>query len=52
MFDYSQSTISQHVKVLKEAGLFLTEQKDTFTYYELNHKLLDTFATMVGNMNG
>lgn len=43
LFDYSQSTISQHVKILKESGLFLTTQKDRFTYYELNHSLLKNF---------
>ncbi len=44
MFDYSQSTISQHVKVLKEAGLFITESKDKFTYYYLNGPLLAQFT--------
>lgn len=51
MFDYSQSTISQHVKLLKEAGLFLTERKDTFTYYELNHGLLKKFISQIGALN-
>ena len=40
MFDYSQSTISQHVKILKECGLFTTEVKNKFTYYYLNKYLL------------
>ncbi|MDC8004695.1 metalloregulator ArsR/SmtB family transcription factor [Aureisphaera galaxeae] len=44
MFDYSQSTISQHVKILKECGLFITESKDKFTLYYLNKELLDEFA--------
>ncbi|HMB64419.1 MAG TPA: metalloregulator ArsR/SmtB family transcription factor [Eudoraea sp.] len=44
MFDYSQSTISQHVKILKETGLFITESKDRFTYYYLNKELLLTFS--------
>lgn len=52
MFDYSQSTISQHVKILKEAGLFLTEQHDKFTHYELNYELLQKFAAMVDTLNG
>lgn len=51
MFDYSQSTISQHVKILKEVGLFLTEQHDKFTHYELNHQLLKKFAGKVGALN-
>ena len=51
MFDYSQSTISQHVKILKEAGLFLTQRHDTFVYYELNYQLLEKFATTVDALN-
>ena len=44
LFDYSQSTISQHVKVLKESGLFITESKDKFTFYYLNSQLLSHFT--------
>ena len=44
MFDYSQSTISQHVKILKDCGLFITENKDRFTYYYLNKDLLKEFT--------
>jgi ArsR family transcriptional regulator len=51
MFDYSQSTISQHVKLLKEAGLFLREQQDKFTHYELNHQLLQKFASRLGSLH-
>ncbi|NAS11249.1 ArsR/SmtB family transcription factor [Poritiphilus flavus] len=47
LFDYSQSTISQHVKILKDAGLFITESKDKFTYYYLNKELLKRFGTFV-----
>ncbi len=43
MFDYSQSTVSQHVKILKDCGLFITENKDKFTFYTLNRDLLKTF---------
>ncbi|MEO1033755.1 MAG: ArsR family transcriptional regulator [Bacteroidota bacterium] len=41
MFDYAQSTVSQHVKILKESGLFITENKDKFTFYTLNRALLE-----------
>lgn len=44
MFDYSQSTVSQHVKILKEAGIFITESKDKFTLYYLNNDILKHFA--------
>ena len=43
MFDYSQSTMSQHVKILKDCGLFTTKSKDKFTLYYLNAKLLKEF---------
>lgn len=43
MFDYSQSTVSQHVKILKEAGLFITESKEKFTLYYLNKELLEDY---------
>ena len=41
LFPYSQSTISQHVKVLKEAGVFLTEEKEKYTFYQVNPALVD-----------
>ncbi|MEM6806672.1 MAG: metalloregulator ArsR/SmtB family transcription factor [Bacteroidota bacterium] len=44
MFDYSQSTLSQHVKILKDCGLFTTKAKDKFTYYYLNRELLQKFT--------
>lgn len=43
MFDYSQSTLSQHVKILKDCGLFTTKVQDKFTYYYLNRDLLKKF---------
>ena len=50
MFDYSQSTISQHVKVLKEAGLFVTEQHDKFTHYQLDYSILEKFTDTIKTM--
>ena len=44
LFDYSQSTISQHLKILKESGLFQTEVKNKFTYYSLNKYLLREYT--------
>ena len=40
LFPYSQSTISQHVKILKEAGVFLTTEKEKYTFYEVNPQLV------------
>ncbi len=44
MFDYSQSTISQHIKILKECGLFTVKTKNKFCYYYLNRELLNDFS--------
>ena len=45
LFKYSQSTISQHIKILKECGLFTVENRDKFCYYYLNKDLLNEFSS-------
>ncbi|MGI6721152.1 MAG: ArsR/SmtB family transcription factor [Anaerovoracaceae bacterium] len=35
-FDYSQATISQHMKKLVKSGLVDTKKEDRFTYYFVN----------------
>ncbi|NKI32252.1 ArsR/SmtB family transcription factor [Croceivirga thetidis] len=52
LFQYSQSTISQHVKILKEARLFLTKQHEKFTHYGLNYKLLQEYTSKVSILGG
>ena len=47
LFGYSQSAISQHVKILKESGLFLTEKQDKFTHYFLNQALLEEYRQLI-----
>ena len=49
-FDYSQSTLSQHVKVLKECGLFRVETRDKFNYYHLNRELLAEYTELLGEL--
>lgn len=44
IFPYSQSTISQHVKILKDAGIFLTENKEKYTFYSLNPAAMKELA--------
>lgn len=51
MFDYSQSTISQHLKILKECGLFTTKSKDKFTFYYLNRPLLAEFTKLIKRLS-
>ena len=50
MFDYSQSTMSQHVKILTNCGLFKVEKKDQFRYYYLNRELLAEFHSFLSNL--
>lgn len=47
LFGYSQSAISQHVKILKACGLFLSEKKDKYTHYFLNEELLAEFRNLI-----
>lgn len=47
LFGYSQSAISQHLKILKSCGLFLSEKKDKYTHYFLNEKLLAEFRALI-----
>lgn len=44
LFKYSQSTISQHIKILKDCGLFTVETRNKFCYYYLNKELLNEFS--------
>lgn len=49
MFDYSQSTISQHLKIMKDAELVITESKDKFTHYYVNTELLSFFTESINS---
>ena len=46
-FPYSQATLSQHVKKLKEADLFHIEQQDRFSMYRVNTDTLDRYSTLL-----
>jgi ArsR family transcriptional regulator len=39
-FDLSQSTISHHLRILREAGLVRTSRRGTWVFYELNREPL------------
>ena len=43
----AQSTISQHLKVLKNAGIILSETKGTATYYCINQTLIKRFKQLI-----
>ena len=42
-FDYSQATISQHVKKLKDAGLLEVKKEDRFSYYYVHLGTLNDY---------
>ncbi len=44
-FDYSQATISQHVKKLADAGLVQVVKKDRFSYYYVHLGVLNDYLT-------
>ena len=37
-FDFTQPTLSHHIKVLTEAGMVTSEKKGTWHYYSLNEE--------------
>ena len=42
-FDYSQATISQHVKKLNDAGLLQTKREDRYSYYYVHMGTLNDY---------
>ncbi|MDD2190714.1 MAG: metalloregulator ArsR/SmtB family transcription factor [Eubacteriales bacterium] len=42
-FDYSQATISQHIKKLAEAGLIQTKKEDKYSIYYANIGILGKY---------
>ncbi|MDO4545988.1 MAG: metalloregulator ArsR/SmtB family transcription factor [Bacillota bacterium] len=44
-FDYSQATISQHVKKLSDAGLVEIQKEDRFSYYYVHLGTLNDYLT-------
>ncbi len=46
-FDYSQATISQHIKKLAEAELVQVKKEDKFSYYYINIGVLKKYLDAV-----
>ena len=42
-FDYSQATISQHVKKLRDAGLVEVRKEDRYSYYYVHLGTLNDY---------
>ena len=50
-FDYSQATISQHVKKLVSSGLLELHKKENFSYYFVNIGVLGRYLNAVKKLN-
>lgn len=50
-FDYSQATISQHIKKLAESGLVQVKKKDKFSFYYVNIGILGKYLDAVKKFN-
>ena len=45
-----QTTVSNHLRVLREAGMVETEPRGRFTYYRLRPEVLDALANEVAQL--
>ncbi|MDK1342039.1 metalloregulator ArsR/SmtB family transcription factor [Streptomyces sp. 378] len=45
-----QTNVSNHLKVLREAGVVETEPCGRFTYYKLHPEVLDALAALFGEL--
>ena len=50
-FDYSQATVSQHMKKLTVSGLVNAERKGTYSYYYVNLGMLAKYLDAVKKLN-
>ncbi len=48
--DLSEATISQHLKIMREAGLVRGEKRGYFTHYQVNRELLLELAELLRSM--
>ncbi|HEU0164754.1 MAG TPA: metalloregulator ArsR/SmtB family transcription factor [Thermomicrobiales bacterium] len=46
-FPLGQSTISHHLKILRDARFVFAERRGTFMYYQINHTELDALPGAV-----
>ena len=46
-FDFTQPTLSHHMKVLIECGLVEYRKEGTWNHYSLNHKYIDKLVLLL-----
>lgn len=44
-FDLSQPTISHHLRIMREAGVVVTDQRGTWIYYSVHPEALNQFIS-------
>lgn len=47
-FDLGQSTVSHHLRILRDAGLVSAERRGTWVYYALEREAVQRLAAFVG----
>jgi ArsR family transcriptional regulator len=48
--DLKQPNVSNHVRVLRHAGLITGENRGRFTFYRVNHAMLDAAAAQLAQL--
>ena len=48
--DVTQGAVSQHLRVLREAGLVVPEKRGYYVYYRLNERALRTWRRTIDNL--
>jgi ArsR family transcriptional regulator, arsenate/arsenite/antimonite-responsive transcriptional repressor len=51
VFDYSQATISQHLKKLQQGQLVQVKKKDRYSYYFINIGMLSKYVKAVNKFD-
>lgn len=46
-FEYSQSSLSQHVKKLRDVGLFEVKYQDKFSFYRVNKDTMNRYIKLL-----
>lgn len=49
-FDFTQPTLSHHMKILEKAGLISIEKKGQWHHYALNNEVVDPFIDSIENL--
>lgn len=49
-FDYSQATISQHIKRLEKSNLVQVRKQDRYSYYTTNVSLLESYFKAIDKL--